>query len=103
PAALRPLGDVELHQLSLVERPVPLHLDRGEVHEDVLAGGTGDEAVAFVRVEPLNDTAGHELLSLPSPSPSTATNVPGRYQTRRQGQLDPHCDGSLPPPYSAGC
>ena len=78
---LRPLGDVELHHLSLVERPVPLHLDRGEVHEDVLAVGTGDEAVAFVRVEPLDDTAGHGLLSLPSPS--TATNVPGRYQTRR--------------------
>ncbi len=82
---LGPLGDVELHQLSLVERPVPLHLDRGEVHEDVLAVGTGDEAVALVRVEPLDDTAGHELLSLPSPSPSTATNVPGRYQTRRAG------------------
>ena len=82
---LRPLGDVELHQLSLVERPVPLHLDRGEVHEDVLAVGTGDEAVPLVRVEPLDDTAGHELLSLPSPSPSTAANVPGRYQTRRAG------------------
>jgi proteasome assembly chaperone (PAC2) family protein len=82
---LRPLGDVELHQLSLVERPAPLHLDRGEVHEDVLAVGTGDEAVPLVRVEPLDDTAGHELLSLPSPSPSTAANVPGRYQTRRAG------------------
>src|SRR4051794_8391160 len=46
--------------LTLGQHLVPVHVDRGVVHEHVLPATVhGDEAVALLRVEPLDDTAGH--------------------------------------------
>src|ERR687896_2446493 len=52
--ALRPLNDLERHALTLGQRLVPVHRDRGEVHEDVLATLTLDEAVALLVRKPLH-------------------------------------------------
>jgi hypothetical protein len=51
--ALRPLGDVELHRLALLQALETACLDRGEVHKNILAILTADEAIAFGVVEPL--------------------------------------------------
>src|SRR5262249_24583599 len=62
--------NVELDPLALVEGAIPVTLDRGIVHEDVVPPLDGDEAVAFLAVEPL-DRSGrcHVLLcSLPCPT-----------------------------------
>src|SRR6266487_1233139 len=60
--ALRPLGDVELDGLPLLERAVAGRLDRAEVHEDVRAGLRRNEAIALFGVEPLDGSDGHELV-----------------------------------------
>src|SRR5687767_9586866 len=52
--ALGALDDLELHLLTLGQRLVPLHRDRGEVDEDVLATLTLDEAVPLLVREPLD-------------------------------------------------
>src|SRR5687767_11281299 len=52
--ALGALDDFEFHLLTLGQRLVPLHRDRGEVHEDVLATLTLDEAVTLLVREPLD-------------------------------------------------
>ena len=52
--ALRPLRDVELDDLPLSKRAVASRLDRAEMHEDIHAGLSGDEAVALLGVEPLH-------------------------------------------------
>src|SRR5688500_17601774 len=49
------LGDLELDALVLLEGLVALHLDRGEVHEDVVAAALlRNEAEALLGVEPLD-------------------------------------------------
>src|SRR6266511_232690 len=68
--ALGPRGDVELYGLPLVKRAVAGRLDRTEMHEDVLAGLGGDEAVALLGVEPLHGSNRHELVP-----PSTVSEV----------------------------
>ena len=51
--ALGALDDFELHPLTLGQRLVAVHRDRGEVHEDVLATLTLDEPVTLLVREPL--------------------------------------------------
>ena len=51
--ALGPLGDVELHCLALLQALETACLDRREVHKNILAILTADEAIAFGVVEPL--------------------------------------------------
>src|SRR6186713_1402643 len=52
--ALGALDDLELHPLTLGQRLVALHRDRGEVDEDVLATLTLDEPVTLFVREPLD-------------------------------------------------
>ena len=54
-----PVRDVEDDGLALVEGLEALALDLAEVHEDVVAVLTRDEAVALVRIEPLHSTFSH--------------------------------------------
>jgi hypothetical protein len=51
--AFRPLGHVELHGLALLQALEAACLDRREVHKNILAILTADEAVAFGVIEPL--------------------------------------------------
>ena len=58
--ALRTLGDLELHALSLVQRAVARGVDGGVVDEHVRAAAVlGDEAKALLSVEPLNGSLCH--------------------------------------------
>src|SRR6185503_19310192 len=57
--ALRPLHDLELDALPLGERLEAFPLDRGEVHEYVLATFLRDEAETLRVVEPLHSTRCH--------------------------------------------
>src|SRR5690606_6616697 len=54
---------LELHILPFGEGLEPLHRDRGEVHEHVLAVGLLNEAVALGVIEPLHLTSGHRTAS----------------------------------------
>jgi hypothetical protein len=51
--AFRPLGDVKLHCLALLQALEAACLDRREVHKNIFATLTADEAVAFGVIEPL--------------------------------------------------
>lgn len=51
--------DVELDSLALVQRLEAVHLDLGVVNEQVVPILAGDEAVALVRIEPLDSTLSH--------------------------------------------
>src|SRR5829696_7457991 len=62
--ALAARGDVELDPLALFEGAVARALDVGEMHEDVFAVLTGDEAVALLRVEELHGTGRQFPVSL---------------------------------------
>src|SRR5882757_3437604 len=53
------LRDLEFDPLPLFETAVAIHLDGGEVHEHVPATVDRDEAVALVRVEPLDGALSH--------------------------------------------
>src|ERR1041385_3033371 len=57
--ALRPLDDLELDALALGQRLETVPLDRGEVHEHVLATLLRDEAETLGIVEPLHGTRRH--------------------------------------------
>src|SRR5512132_1703864 len=59
--ALGTLLDVEFDCLPFFERAVAGRLDRREVYEYVRAFLRRDEAVALVRVEPLDGSNGHEV------------------------------------------
>ena len=52
--ALRALRNVELHGLTLLQALETARLDRREVHKNILATLTADEAIAFGVVEPLH-------------------------------------------------
>jgi len=59
---MKPLGtrlDLELDELSFCQRFEPIHLNRGEMHEDILAAVLFNEAVAFGIIEPLYLPSGH--------------------------------------------
>ena len=51
--------DLKLNSLALVESLEAIHLNLAVVNEQVVAALTGDEAVALVRIEPLNSTLSH--------------------------------------------
>ena len=53
------LGYLELDALALFEGAISVHLDCGVVDEDVTSAVDRDEAVAFVRVEPLDCALRH--------------------------------------------
>src|SRR5271170_5585937 len=57
--ALRALSHLELHVLVLLEATEAVAVNLGVVHEDVRSVGAGDEAVAFLRVEPLDGSLCH--------------------------------------------
>src|SRR5699024_8727143 len=60
------LGDLELDALRLLEGAVTLGLDGGAVDEDVVTATVlGDEAVALLRVEPLDGSLCHVVHVLP--------------------------------------
>src|SRR6516162_10874570 len=59
---LRPtlaLRDIEFDPLALLQAAVTIHHDGGVVHEHVPATVDRDEAVALVRVEPLDGALSH--------------------------------------------
>src|SRR3974377_651198 len=51
---LRALRNVKLHGLPFLKTPEPAGLDCREMHKNILAALTADEAVAFGVVEPLH-------------------------------------------------
>jgi hypothetical protein len=51
--ALWTLSDIEFDRLPLGERPVPVSLNRGEVHENILTGLALDESESLAGIEPL--------------------------------------------------
>src|SRR5262249_19766874 len=57
---LRALLDLELDLLTLVERLVPLGVDRGIMDENVRAVLARDESVTLAVVEPLHFSLGHD-------------------------------------------
>src|SRR6185312_4079272 len=57
--ALRALGHLELHVLVLLQAAEAVAVNLGVVHEDVRSVGAGDEAVALLRVEPLDGSLCH--------------------------------------------
>ncbi len=87
------LGDLEFDPLAVLERLVTVHLNGGEVDENVLAAIDGDKAVALFSVEPLNGSLchwSHPLLLVRQVAPYCETRVfvriavgdpPGRLRT----------------------
>src|SRR5215813_4845515 len=62
--ALLALRDLKLHALTVFQRLVAVHLDRGEVDEHVLPPVDRDETVALLAVEPLDGALCHGALPL---------------------------------------
>ena len=54
--SLRSLGEVELDGLALIQAPVSILLDSGEMHKNVLARGPLNEPVTLGSVKPLHST-----------------------------------------------
>jgi hypothetical protein len=52
--ALWALGHIEFNRLPLGERPVPISLNCGEVHKDVLTGLALNESESLAGIEPLH-------------------------------------------------
>ena len=55
-SSLKALGafeEIKLHGLALVERAVPVFLDRGEMYEHILPRGALDKSISLRPVEPL--------------------------------------------------
>src|SRR5260370_26382994 len=57
--ALRALGYLELHVLVLLQAAEAVAVNLGVVHEDVRSVGAGDDAVALLRVQPLDGSLRH--------------------------------------------
>src|ERR1700689_2829262 len=78
---LRALGYLELHVLVLLEATEAVAVNLGVVHEDIRSVGAGDEAVALLRVEPLDGSLCHV-----APNRGwirgRAVRYPGRFSTR---------------------
>src|SRR5258706_4171107 len=79
--ALRALGYLELHVLVLLEATETIAVNLGVVHEDVRSVGTGDEAIALLRVEPLDGSLCHVAPYRDSIRVRTV-RYPGRFSTR---------------------
>ena len=71
--ALGALGDLELHGVTLVQAPEPLHCDGGMMHEDIVAVRAGDKAKTLGIIEPLHFAFFHSKLSCSVGDPS----IPG--------------------------
>jgi hypothetical protein len=69
--ALRALLDLELHKLALGKRFVSLHLNRGEMDENIFPRLALNEAISLGSVEPL-----HHTLFSSQRSDSSSRNVP---------------------------
>jgi hypothetical protein len=50
----RALQQIELHSFPLVQGTVSILLDRGEMHEHILSGGSLDKPIALSPVEPFH-------------------------------------------------
>ncbi len=57
-------GHFELNRLPVVQRLIPLRLNRGEVDENVLAGLALDESESLAGIEPLNCSLFSQLMFL---------------------------------------
>jgi len=62
--ALRAFGHVELHSLPFLQAAEAASLNGGEMHEDILAILTANEAIAFGVVKPLYCSLFHSLVLL---------------------------------------
>jgi hypothetical protein len=62
--ALRAAGHFELNRLPVVQRLIPLRLNRGEVDENVLAGLALDESESLAGIEPLYCSLFSQLIFL---------------------------------------
>src|SRR5579872_5051550 len=71
------LRDVELDPLPFFKGAVAIHLDGGEVHKHVPATVDRDEAVALVRVEPLDGALSHSQ-QLPNSARASGPALPLR-------------------------
>jgi hypothetical protein len=60
--ALLAFGNLELDGLALLQRALAGGFNRAEVDEDIRAPIDGDEAIALVRVEPLDGPSGHGVV-----------------------------------------
>src|SRR6266446_2342588 len=72
--ALGALLDLKLHRLPFRQRLVSIHLNRGEMDEDVLSRLALNEPIAFCCVEPLDHTLFSAQLSTPR---SERSQLPG--------------------------
>src|SRR6516225_1622366 len=79
--ALRALGDLELHALVLLQAAEAVAVNLGVVHEDVRSVGAGDEAVALLRVKPLDGSLCH-VAPYRGWIRVRAVRYPGRFSTR---------------------
>jgi len=52
--ALGALSEIELNRLALVQAPIAVLLDSGEMHEDIFTRGPLDETITFGSVKPLD-------------------------------------------------
>lgn len=57
--AFRTLGDLKFNPLALLQGAKTLAVDRGVVHEHILAIVLGDKAVPFLTIEPFHCTLDH--------------------------------------------
>src|SRR3984893_12955798 len=78
---LRALGYLELHVLVLLQAAEAVAVNLGVVHEDVRSVGAGDEAVALLRVEPLDGSLCH-LAPYRVGIRVRTVRYPGRFSTR---------------------
>jgi hypothetical protein len=53
------VGNFELYLIALVKDLEPILLDGGEVNEDIISAVAGNEAEAFLLIEPFDTTFGH--------------------------------------------
>src|SRR5438132_840691 len=73
---LRPLDDLELHALALLQALALCSLDAGGVDEQILPSPVrGDEPVAPALAEPLDDPDRHALAPRPLPDPAASVRL----------------------------
>src|SRR6516225_5774696 len=100
--ALRALGYLELHMLVLLKAAEAGAVNLGVVHEDVRSVGTGDEAVALLRVEPLDGSLCH-VAPYRGWIRVRAVRYPGRFSTRLPQVPEAARPQRRPPELVAAC
>ena len=58
-------GNLERHALAFVEGLITVHLDLGEVNEEIFAIGLGNKSVALLGVEPLDSAFRNDTFLFP--------------------------------------